>query len=99
MSEHKQIRLTPAAQRDLSDIWDYSDEARGRAQADKYLREIKFALDRLAQDHDLGRERAEIRSEYKSYDVGRHVVFFTLSASTLDVIRILHQRMDFETHL
>ena len=43
-------RLTPAARRDLSRIWDYSEERWGLQQAEVYLRDLQTCLERLAND-------------------------------------------------
>ena len=47
-------RLTPAARRDLSRIWDYSEERWGRQQAEVYLRDLQTCLERLADDPRRG---------------------------------------------
>lgn len=94
-----QYRLTPAAQRDLSSIWDFTEERWGSRQAEKYIREIEAAIVRIDEDPDRGRLREEIREGYRSYVVGSHIVFYVLTARHLEVVRILHQRMDFGHHL
>jgi len=48
------IRLTPAAQQDLSSVWDYTSERWGSRQAEKYIREIQVSLERVAADPDRG---------------------------------------------
>jgi len=35
----------------------------------------------------------------QSFQVGSHVVFYRLIDKHIDIVRILHQRMDFERHL
>lgn len=41
-----QYRLSPAAQQDLAEIWDYSCEGWGVDQAEDYLRTFERALER-----------------------------------------------------
>ena len=50
-------RLTPAARRDLSRIWDYSEERWGLQQAEVYLRDLQTCLERLADDPCRGHPR------------------------------------------
>ncbi|MBB3666668.1 type II toxin-antitoxin system RelE/ParE family toxin [Garicola koreensis] len=50
MSEY---RLTPAAQRDLSSIWDFTEDRWGVGQAEKYVREFQSAIERVAEDPGL----------------------------------------------
>jgi toxin ParE1/3/4 len=91
--------LTPASRRDLSDIWDYTVERWGSRRAEKYIRDVQEAIELLAETPQVGRGRAEVRDGYSSYSCGRHVVFYKIFSSHIEVIRILHQRMDFGSHL
>jgi len=36
---------------------------------------------------------------YWKYAVGAHVLFFRRTTDGIEVVRVLHQRMDFERHL
>lgn len=53
--------LTPAAQRDLSSIWDYTEKTWGQAQAESYLAEIGMAFERITREPDRGRACDDIR--------------------------------------
>lgn len=91
-------RLTPAAQRDLSSIWD-TEERWGVRQAETYINEIRAAVERIAEDPRRGRQCDEIREGYRRYGIGSHLLFYVESAVGVDVVRILHQRMDPAGHL
>jgi len=92
-------RLTPAAQRDLSSIWDYTEERWDTGQAETYLMEIRYAIERVASDPSRGRACDEVREGYRRYSIGSHLIFYVESAAGVVVIRILHQRMDPTRHL
>ncbi|WP_147680538.1 type II toxin-antitoxin system RelE/ParE family toxin [Actinomyces ruminicola] len=92
-------RLTPAARRDLSAIWDYTEGWWGPLQAETYLRELQSGLERLADDPRRGHARGDVRPGFLSYPVGRHVIFYVEQPDGVDVIRVLHQRMDPGRHL
>jgi toxin ParE1/3/4 len=92
-------RLTPAVQRDLSMIWDFTEERWDVRQAETYVTEIRAAIERIAVDPDRGRACDEIRAGYRRYGIGSHLLFSVESAEGVDVIRILHQRMDPTRHL
>lgn len=94
-----QYRITPAAQRDLSSIWDFTEERWDINQAETYVRKIQAAVEGVAEDPDRGRAREGIREGYRSYAVGSHIVFYLQRASHVEVVRVLHQRMDFGRHL
>lgn len=92
-------RLTPAAQRDLSAIWDFSAERWDLGQAEIYLTEIRDAIERVAAQPDRGRRCDEVRDGYRRYAVGSHLIFYREREAGVDVIRVLHQRMDPTRHL
>ena len=92
-------RLTPAAKRDLSSIWDLSEDCWDVRQAEKYLREIQAAVERIAEDSDRGRDREDVRAGFRSYAIGSHVVFYRQRGDHIEIVRILHQRMDVDRHL
>ncbi len=92
-------RLTPAAQRDLSSIWDHTQQRWGVRQAETYLTEIRAAIERIAEDPRRGRACDEIREGYHRYGIGSHLLFYIDGDDGVDVIRILHQRMDPTRHL
>lgn len=95
----KTYRLTPAAKRDLSSIWDYTQERWDANQAETYVTEIRAAIERIATNPDRGRTCNEIRQGYRRYSIGSHLIFYVDKADSVDVIRILHQRMDPMRHL
>lgn len=96
-------RLTPAAQRDLSSIWDYTREQWDENQAETYILEIRNAIERIAEWPDRGQTVDAIRAGYRRYAIGRHLIYFIAhhdrDHDRVDVIRILHQRMDPTRHL
>lgn len=94
------VRLSPRARADLSRIWDDSAERWGADQADRYTRLLAEGFDRLAEDPARGRRADEIRSGYFRFSVGSHVLFYRLGTDGgIEIIRILHGRMDFKRHL
>ncbi len=96
--------LSPLAQADLSDIWDYSYSQWGADHADAYVLAIHEACERLvkavANGRLAGQSAEHIREGYCKQLVGSHLVFFTCkSMGTVDVVRILNQQMDVAAHL
>ena len=95
----KSIRLTPAAQQDLSSIWDFSQQRWDEKQDEIYISEMRAAIERIAADPHRGRACDEIREGYRRYGIGSHLIFYIEKNDSVDVIRILHQRMDLTRHL
>lgn len=91
-------RLTPLAEADLEGIGDYTVEQWSIEQAERYVGELVEAFERLARGDWVGRP-SRARDDYLRYLVGSHVVFYRETAEAVDVIRVLHQRMDVDRHL
>lgn len=91
--------LSPRAQTDIANIWDHSAERWGNDQAERYIRIIMKAVEAIAAQPTRGRNCDEIKDGYRCFAAGSHLLFYRPTASGADVIRILHQRMDFVQHL
>jgi toxin ParE1/3/4 len=91
--------LSPRAQADLGDIWHHTERQWGRNQAERYIRRIESMLALLAANPALGRAVDTIRLGYRKHSCGSHVIFYRQMDTGIDVVRILHQRMDIERHL
>jgi toxin ParE1/3/4 len=91
--------LSPRAQADLDEIWDYPERRWGGSQATAYVRQLQQDIEKVAEQPGLGRACPEIRAGYFRYASGSHVLFYRLKAHRINVVRILHERMDFTRHL
>lgn len=95
----RRVELSRRARRDLNEIWFYTFERWGDAQADDYLRTINSAIDRLAVKADLGLDYGHVRLGYRRLSVQRHRVFYTVGEELIDIKRVLHDRRDIEGQL
>ncbi|NVN52681.1 type II toxin-antitoxin system RelE/ParE family toxin [Mycolicibacterium hippocampi] len=92
--------LSPAARADVEQIWDYTCDRWGDKQAETYVREIQRAIDRVADSPQIGRACDDIRPGYRKHAVGTHTLYYRITGvDMIDVVRILHQRMDVDRHL
>ena len=91
--------LSPRAKLDLSEIWDYTLLEWGADQAEKYVRELWATMLTAASDPSRSVAIGEIRKDYRKSRYGSHVIFFKETGNGIDVVRILHQKMDFDRHL
>ena len=89
----------PAAKSDLRQISRQSRERWGAAQAFSYVSGITASLSRLTQMPELGVGRSDLGSGDRRLGVGAHAIFYRVELDRIEVIRILHQRMDADTHL
>lgn len=91
--------LRPRAREDLDSIGDYTFERWGERQEEIYLGLIHEALSSLGDDPDRGRGADDLVPGLRKVKAGRHLIFYFHSDSGIDVVRILHQSMDFERHI
>ncbi len=95
---HK-YRLTPSPKSDIVDIWKYTVETWGEKQAEKYLQDVEDTINHLAENPELGKQRPEIVPGYYSFPVRKHIIFYLIADSHLDIIGILHGKMDIDKNL
>lgn len=98
MGASPRARFTPRARADLEEIWRYTFGRWSPDQADRYHQAIVDAAGELATGAKVGRA-VEIGAGYLKYAVGSHVIFYRQTDAGIDVIRILHQRMDVSSRL
>ena len=91
--------LSPRAQGDLDEIWTYTVKRWGTDQAKFYIRQIGPNIETVAAQPTIGRACPEVRAGYYKYPSGAHFLSYRLIDGGIDVVRILHERMDFGRHL
>lgn len=90
---------TTQAQEDLIDIWRYTYEKWGEAQADLYLDDLENALQLLAHEPLICRKREELTPPVRIHHTHKHLVIYIEIESGIRLIRVLHESCDYETHL
>jgi toxin ParE1/3/4 len=91
--------LRELAVADLEAIWVYTVEQWGIEQAERYLKSVFACFEDLAANPHLGRQRDEVKAGYRSFPQGRHVVFYLVVPAGIEVIGIVHQSADVDSHL
>jgi len=92
--------VTPPAREDLKDIGRHTQKVWGRAQRNSYLRDLDRVFSQLATDPTKGRDRSDLRPGLMAAPCNKHMVFFRRDPQgQVVILRILHQRMDFERRL
>ena len=91
--------LTSAARRDISNVWQYSADTWDEDQADRYVRELFAAIELLATDSGRAVRIFADDDRFVFIRSGRHLIFARPDTSPLEVIAVLHDRMDLVSHL
>ncbi len=91
--------LRPAAQADLDNIWDYTEENWSSEQAERYLEMIRDECKALGSGVTIGRSASNFRAGYFKLPVGSHFIFYKKVDGVIHVMRVLHPRMDLTSRL
>jgi len=92
--------LTKKAKDDLKNIARYTEARWGRDQRNQYLKDLDGAFHDLAKMPDKGRNCDYLRSGYRKYGIGKHLIFYrSADNNDIEIVRILHGRMDVEQRL
>ena len=94
----KVLAFSPAAEADIDGIWDCSADNWGPEQADRYTDEIRDACHALASGRKQGRV-VDVRPRYLKISTGSHVIYYRDQGDRLEIVRVLHSRMDSNRHL
>jgi toxin ParE1/3/4 len=92
-------KLTKEADFDIDEIWEESNLRWGKTQARKYLDEMEERFISLAENPKLGKKRPELTGSPMSFPSGRHVIFYRKAKKGIEIIRVLHDSMDFPRHI
>ena len=89
------FHLTNKAVEDLEEIWDFTVETWSEKQAEKYYLQFLNSCQELANDPNRGKKYNEIAEEILGFRFYQHIIFYRkIAANEIEVIRILHGRMD-----
>jgi len=94
------FQLTNKAKSDLKSIASYTQRKWGPQQRRFYLKQLDDAFHLLATSPDFGTACDYIKTGYLKFPVTSHVVYYrALSNEKIEVVRVLHKRMDPESQL
>jgi antitoxin ParD1/3/4/toxin ParE1/3/4 len=91
--------LTPRAEQDLGDIWDYIAEDSVDA-ADRVLAAIEATLKRLAENPHIGHIREDLADRrHRFWVVYSYLIVYRFEMRPVEVIRVLHAARDVQSIL
>ncbi len=94
-------KLSLLASQDLENIWLYTFETWSIEQADRYFNLIMDEIEYVAQKPESGFDFSSLRKGYYRTKIKSHLIFYKIDKKNdiVEIIRILHQRMDIENRL
>jgi toxin ParE1/3/4 len=95
----KHLVIGDIAKADLKSIRRFSLRAWGPERTSEYMSVLRDTMKGLARQTVVNRERDDLRPGLRMAASGRHCVFFEADETRVLVVRVLHDRMDYQRHL
>jgi toxin ParE1/3/4 len=92
MSENHEI--SPAADQDLSEIFDYTEQTYGTRQAVVYLEGMTETFTELGCNPKSGRGRDDIRPGLRSFPKNSHMIFYRIRSGKVWIVRVISMQRD-----
>jgi toxin ParE1/3/4 len=94
-------KLSKEAANDLENIWLYTLVNWSEEQADRYYNLLLDEIEYAAKNPLAGKDHSHIREGYFRIRSKSHYIFYRVNSNedVIEVVRILHQRMDIEARL
>lgn len=90
----KSLDVSGPAKADLREIRAFSTEKWGRIRAADYVNSIISRFAWLMENSSRGTPQDQILRGLRRLNVGRHAIFYRDLPDTVEIARVLHQRMD-----
>src|SRR5436189_3225446 len=90
------VVISKKAVSDLEEVWLYTVEKWSVEQADRYYNLIVDEINYISRNINAGKSMEHVRKGYRASKVKSHLIFYRVQNDTVEVIRILHERMDIE---
>lgn len=84
---------------DIEEIWFYTAQKWSVEQADRYYNLIFDEINFICKNSNAGKSMEHVRKNYRASKVKSHLIFYRIQNNTIEIIRILHERMDIENRL
>lgn len=94
-----ELEVTPRAELDMAEIFEYTYENWGIIQADRYQDELFEGMQIILDNPEIGEAYHHQKRSYRKLHVNRHLLFYRIESQTCIIIRILHDKMDIIRHI
>jgi len=96
----KNYLISKEALKDIDTIWLYTLERWSLEQADRYYNLIMDEIEYISHNSDAGYDFGNIRKGYQFSKVKSHLIFYkTTDNGKVEIIRILHEKMNIDNYL
>ena len=92
-------KLSPAAEKSIAEIVDYTDETFGTNQTPAYIAGLEASFGLIVKFPGIGAAAFEIKSGLRRYRYQSHYIFYTVQHDLIRIEDILHVRRNIGRHL
>lgn len=93
--KHRRVIWAPKAKQDLREVWRYYARVASPEIADKLLRDIDQAGERLTQQALMWRARDDVMPGLRAVLVHPYSIFYRLTDTSVEIARVIHGRRNF----
>ena len=94
----RRFRVSSAARKDLLRIGRFTEHKWGTAKRNHYLGQLDEAFELISENDSIGIVCDNVVPGYRKFPEGSHVIYYRVT-DMVEIIRILHERMDPDSHL
>ena len=92
-------RISEVAIKDLDSIWEYTFVNWSKEQADRYHALMMNEIEFISENTTSGKSMEHVKEGYLVVYVKSHMILFRRNEGIVEIIRVLHQKMDTESNL
>ena len=96
--QDKKYTYSNRAALDVKKIYKNTAKEWDRAQADKYDKGLLETIHLLADRPNIGHKCKYLKTEHRRFRYERQIIFYRKRKDDIYIVRILHDRMDYESH-
>ena len=91
--------VTPQAEKDLADIFQYTFTNWGILQAERYQDDLFHGMEIILDNNKIGKQYPYSSIKYRKLHINRHLIFYRIENETCLIVRVLHDNMDLRYQL
>ena len=93
------LLLVPQAITDLEDIFEYTLQNWSLTQAELYQDLLFESMNKILSSSPIGTKYIFKEGNYRTLNSNKHIIFYRIEGEYCIIVRILHERMDLDSHL
>ena len=93
------LLLVPQAITDLEGIFEYTLQNWSLTQAELYQDLLFESMNKILSSPQIGTKYFFKKGKYRKLNSNKHIIFYRIEGEYCIIVRILHERMDLNSHL